>query len=114
MNILDLRCEYRHNPIGIDVEKPRLSWKLDSSRRGAKQTAFQVAAALDDVYILQGKPLLWDTGKIDSDQSIQFPYEGPELQSRQRVYCFQSLEVLIGVKRFYFYAFGSHPVECFG
>jgi alpha-L-rhamnosidase len=86
MNILDLRCEYRLNPLGIDVRKPRLSWILASSRRGARQTAYQIAAALDDVYILQGKPLLWDSGKIESDQSIQVPYDGPELQSRQRVY----------------------------
>ena len=84
MNILDLRCEYRLNPLGIDVSKPRLSWILASSRRGARQTAFQVAAALDDVYILQGKPLLWDTGKIESDQSVQVAYDGPALQSRQR------------------------------
>ena len=86
MNILDLRCEYRLNPLGIDVRTPRLSWKLASSQRGARQTAFQVTAALDDVFILQGKPLLWDTGKIESDQSIQVPYDGPAPQSRQRVY----------------------------
>jgi hypothetical protein len=41
----DLRCEYLVNPLGIDVQKPRLSWKLDSSIRGQKQTAYQILVA---------------------------------------------------------------------
>ena len=31
-----LRCEYLVNPLGIDVEKPRLSWALTSGARGAR------------------------------------------------------------------------------
>ena len=27
--VTDLRCEYLTNPIGIDVQHPRFSWKLD-------------------------------------------------------------------------------------
>jgi alpha-L-rhamnosidase len=27
----NLRCEYLENPLGIDVAKPRLSWKLQVS-----------------------------------------------------------------------------------
>ena len=27
VTVEDLRCEYRENPLGIDVVKPRLSWK---------------------------------------------------------------------------------------
>ncbi len=86
MNITDLRCEYRINPIGIDVKEPRLSWRFISNRRGAKQAAYQLAAGLDEVYLLQGESLLWDTGKVDSDQSIHIPYAGPSIQSRQRIY----------------------------
>ena len=86
MNIFDLRCEYRLNPVGIDVKKPRLSWKLGSTRRGAKQTAFQVAAAIDDVFILQGKPLLWDTGKIEFRAIDPSPIRGASHPIRQRVY----------------------------
>lgn len=42
-----LRCEYRENPLGIDVAKPRLSWTLESGDqkiedRGQKQSAYQV------------------------------------------------------------------------
>jgi alpha-L-rhamnosidase len=32
VTVNDLRCEYRHDPLGIDAAKPRLSWILDSGR----------------------------------------------------------------------------------
>jgi alpha-L-rhamnosidase len=40
-----LRCEYRVNPLGIDVPQPRLSWVIESARRGERQTAYQVLVA---------------------------------------------------------------------
>ena len=40
-----LRCEYRVDPLGIGVTEPRLSWEMHDSRRGAKQTAYQVLVA---------------------------------------------------------------------
>ena len=64
-----LRCESVENALGIDVAQPRLSWLLDSGR----QTAYQV--------VVNG---LWDSGKIDSDQSINVAYAGKPLESRQR------------------------------
>jgi alpha-L-rhamnosidase len=71
-----LRCEYLANPNGIDVLRPRLSWLLDSDRRGAKQTAYQVV-----VTTTHGE--LWDSGKVESAQSIQVEYAGKPLSSRQ-------------------------------
>ncbi|MCX6964504.1 MAG: hypothetical protein NTW41_04040, partial [Verrucomicrobia bacterium] len=49
-DVTNLRCEYRENPLGIDVENPRLSWIIEerSQRpevRGQKQTAYQVLVA---------------------------------------------------------------------
>lgn len=86
MHIKDQRCEYRNDPLGIDVVKPRLSWKLDSTRRGASQTAYQLVVAKDLISLVQVDSALWDSGKVDSNQSIQIPYDGPPLKSRQRVY----------------------------
>jgi alpha-L-rhamnosidase len=76
MAVENLRCEYLANPNGIDVLRPRLSWLLDSDRRGEKQTAYQVF-----VTTTQGE--LWDSGKVASDQSIQVEYAGKPLSSRQ-------------------------------
>ena len=40
-----LTCEYLENPLGIDVEKPRLSWVLGPGARGQRQTAYRVLVA---------------------------------------------------------------------
>lgn len=41
----DLVCEYLVNPAGIDVEKPRLSWKIFSDERNILQTAYEIKVA---------------------------------------------------------------------
>lgn len=78
MIISDLRCEYYRNPLGIDLPQPRLSWKLSSDRRGARQSAYQIV-------VESSGELLWDSGKIVSEQSTFIPYEGKALQSGQQV-----------------------------
>ena len=42
---IELRCEFLDNPIGIDVTRPRLSWKLNDKRPDACQTAYRIIAA---------------------------------------------------------------------
>ncbi len=39
---VNLRCEYRVDPLGIDITAPRLSWVVNDTRRGAIQTAYQI------------------------------------------------------------------------
>jgi len=84
--IQSLTCEYCSNPLGIDVPLPRLGWRLESDRRGARQTAYQVLAASAPSLLAVGKADLWDSGKVDSDASVQVEYAGPKLRSRQRMY----------------------------
>ena len=79
--VSNLTCIYRANPLGIDAMVPRLSWQIESNRRGARQTAYQVCAAAEP-----GAQPVWDTGKVMSDQSVHLPYAGPALSSGQRVY----------------------------
>src|SRR5689334_9013708 len=82
--ITNLKTEYRTNPLGIDVVLPRLSWQMESDAAGAKQTAYQVQAASSADQI--GQADLWDSGKVESDQSVHVVYAGKALTSRQRVY----------------------------
>jgi len=78
MEITNLRCEYRENPIGIDIWCPRLSWQLKSKKPGARQIAYQIVAE-------SANEIIWDTGKVNSPQSIHVAYAGPQLVSSQRV-----------------------------
>lgn len=72
-----LTCNYQVNPLGIDQKKPNFSWKIQSDQRGMMQDAYHIRAML-------GNKVVWDSGKVQSDQSIQIPYSGAELQSETR------------------------------
>ncbi|MDE7132895.1 MAG: glycoside hydrolase family 78 protein [Lachnospiraceae bacterium] len=69
--IRDIMINYRKNPIGID-EKPRFSWKLESGKQNVVQRAYQIQVAS------QGK-MVWDSGRVESEQSVLVPYEGETL-----------------------------------
>ncbi len=81
-----LRCEYRDNPLGIDVRQPRLSWILESHERNQRQSAYQilVAESLEDLQ--SGRGTLWDSSRVSSDQTSHVRYVGPLLRSGQRCY----------------------------
>ena len=44
-SVAELRCEGRDDPLGIDVAQPRLSWTIESQRRGERQSAYQILVA---------------------------------------------------------------------
>ena len=75
MQVRDVRVEYCKNPIGLDVEKPRFSWKIDSEKQNCLQEAYQIQIAETD----SGK-CVWNTGKVISDQSVLVEYAGESLQ----------------------------------
>ncbi|GGD04146.1 family 78 glycoside hydrolase catalytic domain [Hyunsoonleella pacifica] len=88
VDVIDLRCEYRINPLGIDNTAPRLSWKLTQSTpvRGQKQTAYQilVASSLENLKSDNGD--IWNSGKIDSNQSVNVTYRGADLVSAKQYF----------------------------
>lgn len=78
----ELMCEFQENPIGIDRAQPLLQWKIRDDRRGAKQTAWQVIISATREGADDGVGEVWDSGKVDSEQSVHIPYGGPVLESR--------------------------------
>jgi alpha-L-rhamnosidase len=77
-----LRCEYRVDPLGIDVAQPRLSWIVESAERGQRQTAYRVLVASSAEKLASGEGDLWDSGRVASDQTIHVAYAGRPLASR--------------------------------
>lgn len=82
LRIEDLRCEYLADPLGIDTPQPRFSWKLIDAdhTRGQKQTAWQMLVTGDDDNKTQ---VLWDSGKVESGESVNNEYAGEILKSNQ-------------------------------
>ncbi len=81
-----LRCEYLANPLGIDQTDPRLSWQSDNTERNWKQAAYQILVASSAEQLTTGTTDVWDSGKKNSDVSVDVAYAGPALESRRRYY----------------------------
>ena len=83
VNVVELKTEYKTNPLGIDNTAPRLSWKLTQAKqeRGQKQTAYHilVASSLDNLEDNIGD--VWDSGKVDTNQSVNNTFQGKDLES---------------------------------
>ena len=81
-----LRCEYRIDPVGVDVFQPRLSWVIRSEQRGQRQTAYRILVASSPEKLAKNEGDLWDSGKVASDQTLQVAYGGSPLGSRTWAY----------------------------
>ncbi|WP_419888406.1 glycoside hydrolase family 78 protein [Neobacillus niacini] len=77
MKVTDLRIEYQENPLGLDVKKPRFSWKLISEEQNVLQTAYQIIVSKE-------KEKVWDSGKMESGSSVLLEYMGLELERQTK------------------------------
>jgi len=81
LTLAHLRCEFRENPLGIDVTTPRLSWEIESSARGIEQAAYQVMVASSEAALNNDEADLWNSGKVSAGESINVAYAGKPLAS---------------------------------
>jgi alpha-L-rhamnosidase len=74
------RVDQIDSPLGLDNRTPRFSWIIEApGAKGVTQSAYRirVAAGRPD------GPLLWDSGKVASNATLDIPYAGPALSPRQ-------------------------------
>ena len=81
-----LTCEFLTDPLGIDAKAPRLCWQMRSSARGAAQTAYQVLVASSLARLQADRGDFWDSGRVESSESVLIEYGGTRLKSRDRCY----------------------------
>jgi alpha-L-rhamnosidase len=80
-----LVCENLKNPGIIDVQNPKLSWiNADPDfTRNQVQTAWEIRVASSRDNLFKNDADLWNSGKVNSDQSLNIRYKGKRLTSRQ-------------------------------
>ena len=83
--ILEPQVEYMDNPLGIEVENPRFSWRMESSERGQSHSAYRILVASSEEALSRNNADVWDSGKISSDVSVGIEYKGPQ-QAMTRYY----------------------------
>ncbi len=81
MLVENLRCEYKVDPIGLDILNPRFYWQITDQRRGTVQTAYQILVSSSAKKLGKDEADIWDSGKVESDQSAHIVYRGSPLQS---------------------------------
>jgi alpha-L-rhamnosidase len=86
LTVHGLQTDYATDPLGIDDTTPTLSWQLTSPTNGARQSAYQVLVASSPDRLTPGAADVWDSGRVQSAESVGVSYAGPALQSRQHSY----------------------------
>ena len=84
-NVMNLRTDYRDNPMGIDYENPTLSWILDSAKRGVAQASYNIGVASSFEKAVMGDFDVWESGETESTDTA-VPYGGSKLEPMTRYY----------------------------
>lgn len=103
-NPVELQTDYLENPIGLDNHNPRLTWKIDDNRKGAKQDAYRLIVGVDSLLVNSvngstslivykndaesnngSNDIIWDSGKIDSEVQL-VTYIGANLNPFTKYY----------------------------
>lgn len=77
-SLAHLTVEYTETPMGIDIEKPRFAWQMQSSERDVRQSAYRLVVK-DPHGNIQ-----WDTDRVESDDALAIIYQGIDLKPRTR------------------------------
>ena len=83
---VDLLVNGVSNPLAIDRDAVRFTWRQTDAGRGAAQTAYRILVATSRELLAQGKGDVWDSGKVDSDQSAGVAYAGAALPATTRLW----------------------------
>ncbi|WP_455588420.1 glycoside hydrolase family 78 protein [Bacteroides rodentium] len=83
--LTDLRSEHLDSPIGVDNPTPRLSWRMEDSRKGAVQTSWQIVVDEDSLNVVNGCGRMWNSGRNTSRNQL-VTYAGKELRPFTKYY----------------------------
>ena len=79
-----LTCEHKKDPIGIGLDQPRFSWKINGTSRNILQSAYSIEVASDGRF--SKSTMVWQTGMVKSDRSVLLVYSGQPLKSGQKYF----------------------------
>ncbi|AHG01378.1 hypothetical protein HALLA_03050 (plasmid) [Halostagnicola larsenii XH-48] len=83
----ELRVEYERSPANLEPTRPpRFSWRVDTDRRGARQTAYRLVVSRRRDAAANGRGTLWDSGRIESTAATNVEYDGVELNADETYY----------------------------
>lgn len=86
VQVYALTVEGRDSLLGSDIEKPRLSWKINSTERNVTQSSYRIIVASTADNLDKGIGDIWDSHTVRSDSSLNIVYKGKPFTSYQSCY----------------------------
>ncbi|HET7572045.1 MAG TPA: family 78 glycoside hydrolase catalytic domain [Gaiellaceae bacterium] len=77
LSVRDLTADGLAEPLGLPLDSPSLSWRLESEQPGTLQASYRIV-------VTAGDEPVWDSGRVASSRSVHVLYAGPPLRSRTR------------------------------
>jgi alpha-L-rhamnosidase len=72
------------NPLAVDQDAARFTWRSVDDNRGEAQTAYQILVASNPDRLTAGTGDRWDSGRVNSQQSASVEYGGKALPAATR------------------------------
>src|SRR5450759_2403047 len=84
LSFKELTVDHKINPIGIDNNQPGFSWKIIGTGNNILQTAYSLRIATNEKF--SSSKIIWQSGKVESDESVLQSYKGTDLKSGQKYF----------------------------
>ncbi|WP_461451545.1 family 78 glycoside hydrolase catalytic domain [Mucilaginibacter sp.] len=86
LKVINLMCEYKPDPKGVESASPKLSWELQSDQRNTLQTSYHILVADNKDALTKNVANMWDSKQVPSSASIQISYKGRPLLAAKTYY----------------------------
>ncbi len=82
LTVTSLKTEGMENPLGIDAQQPRFSWKTEATtEQNVLQKAYQIIVSSSPQKLEQNDADIWNSGKVSSAEQLWIPFGGNALKS---------------------------------
>lgn len=95
--IIEMKCEYLRDPLGIDITSPRFTWKQSDKRPGARQTAYRILVGTDSIAVAGEKGSAWNSGWQETGTQL-VTYHGTALKPFTRYFWRVDITDHLGIK----------------
>jgi alpha-L-rhamnosidase len=83
---INLRCNQKNSPLGVETTMPQLSWNISSHQQSFKQSAWQLQVFSSLSCAKLDKADIWDSQKMNADPTMSTGYRGKSLSSGKCYY----------------------------
>lgn len=86
ISIKEATCNGKNDPLNILPYDINFSWKIESKKLNVSQIAYRYVISSSEEMLKKGIYDIYDSGKINSNNSIFITYNGPKLKSVNEYY----------------------------